>query len=200
MTTDLITNTVKCLQISPVQVFISDTQWQLISPLIQENVSKYLHFRYSFLIHNDNWSYHQYREMSTNISSSGIHFWYTMTIDLITNTGKCLQISPLQVSISDTQWQVITHHKHREIQRMEEQMPKDVVGYLLMDWRWLFVLQCWDETGQEDREHHVDHGDQTVVFSFTQPVTNTTSRGRTEPWGFNTLWTNARDDRRRTGD
>ena len=163
--------------------------------------------------------------MSPNISSSGIHFWYTMTIDLITNTGKCLQISPVQVFISDTQWQLISspiqanvskylhfrypfllhnhrwsHHKHREIQRMEEQMPKDVVGYLLMDWRWLFVLQCWDETGQEDREHHVDHGDQTVVFSFTQPVTNTTSRGRTEPWGFNTLWTNARDDRRRTGD
>ena len=108
MTIDLITNTGKCLWISPVDVVISDTQWQLISSLIQTNVSKYLQFRYPFLIHNDNWSHHQYREMSPNISSSGIHFWYTMTIDLITNTGKCLQISPVQVSISDTQWQLIS--------------------------------------------------------------------------------------------
>ena len=88
MTIDLTTNTGKCLQISPVQVFISDTQWQLILSPIQGNVSKYLQFRYSFLIHNDNWSHHQYRQMSPNISTSGIHFCYTITGDHITNTGK----------------------------------------------------------------------------------------------------------------
>ena len=88
MTIDLTINTGKCLQISPVQVFISDTQWQLILSPIQGNVSKYLQFRYSFMIHNDNWSHHQYRQMSPNISTSGIHFCYTMTGDHITNTGK----------------------------------------------------------------------------------------------------------------
>ena len=149
MTIDLITNTGKCLQISPVQVFISDTQWQLISSPIQGNVSKYLHFRYPFLLHNDRWSH-------------------------ITNTGKYKEWkNRCQKTWWDTCW-----------------------------WTDDDYLCCSAETKQVRKTgtHHVDHADQTVAFSFTQPVTNTTSRGRTEPWGLNTLWTNARDDTRRTGD